>query len=35
MDHFWILGPEMKVQKVTISIENLKNFKYRGIWINL
>jgi hypothetical protein len=31
MDHYSILGPEMKVQKVKISIENLKHFKYQGI----
>ena len=30
-DHYWILGPEMKVQKDKISIENLKNFQYQGI----
>jgi hypothetical protein len=30
-DHYWILGPEMKVQKVIISIENLKHFKYQGM----
>jgi hypothetical protein len=30
MDHYWILDPEIKVQKVKISIENLKHFKYKG-----
>jgi hypothetical protein len=31
MDHFRIFGPKMKVQKVTISIENFKSFKYQNI----
>jgi hypothetical protein len=34
LDHYWILGPEMKVQKVKISIEILKNFKYQSIELN-
>jgi hypothetical protein len=27
---YWILGPEMEVQKVKISNENFKEFKYKG-----
>jgi len=33
MGHYWILGPEMKVQKVKISNENLKKFKYKGNYL--